>query len=57
MLYVTQSIKNLLRKSRIVSKGDTRGHTQEKMTIKKNGISLVLDTRNVNNASMMFYLN
>ena len=32
------------------------GATQKQMIIKKNGVSVILDARKGNNASMMFYL-
>ena len=56
VLYVPQSVKNLLSVSRLVSKGVTMGDTQDKMTIKKNGVSMILDEIKGKNVSMMFYL-
>ena len=45
VLYVPQSVNNLLVASRLASKGYTMGATQEKMTIKKNDVSMILYTR------------
>ena len=55
VLYVPQSVKNFLRVSRFVSKGATMGDTQDKMIIKKNGVSMMLYARK-GKKSMMFYL-
>ena len=35
---------------------DNMGYTQDKMTIQKNDVSMILDSRNSNNTIMMFYL-
>ena len=56
LLYVHQSVKNLFSVSRFVSKGNTMGSTQNKMTIKKNGVSMIINTRKGQIKSMMFYL-
>ena len=42
--------------SRLVSKGSKIWATQDKMTIKKNGVKMILDAREGENESMMFYL-
>ena len=49
-------VENLLSISRLVLKGATMGSTQEKMIIKKNGVSAALDARKRQKKSMMFYL-
>ena len=56
VLYVPQSVKNLLSISRIVSKGATIGDTKDKMTIKKNDINMILDERKVIHESIMVNL-
>ena len=56
VLNVSQAVKNILSISRLVSKGATMGATQDKMTIKKNGVSMILDARKGQNKSMMLYL-
>ena len=40
----------------LVSKGAMMGATQDKMAIKKNGGSITLDSRKIQNKIMMFYL-
>ena len=45
VLYVPQTMKNLLSVSRLITKGATMGATQDKTTIKKNGVSTTLDER------------
>ena len=45
-----------MRVSTIISKGARIGSTEDKIVIKKNGVSMTLDTRKVQNKSMMFYL-
>ena len=45
VLYVSQAIKSLLRISSIGAKVYTMGDTKDKMTIKKNGVSMNLNTR------------
>ena len=40
-LYVPQAVKKLLRISTLISKGATMGDTQDKTTIKKNGVSMI----------------
>ena len=56
VLYVTQPTKNLLSASRLVSKGVTMGDTQDKTTINKNGVSMILDEIKGKNTCMMIYL-
>ena len=46
VLYVPQAYKNLLSVLRLVSKGTMVGATQEKINIKKNGVSMILDSQN-----------
>ena len=41
-MYVPQAVKNRLSVSRIVSKGAMVGATQDKMIIKKNGVSIIV---------------
>ena len=43
VVYITQSVKDLLSISRPVSKGATMGATQDKKTINKNGVIMILD--------------
>ena len=45
-----------LRASRLVSKCVTMGATQDKMIIKKSGVSMILDVIKCQNKIMMFYL-
>ena len=56
VLYVPQYVKNLLGVSRLVSKRATMGDTQDKKTINKNDIRIILYTRKGKNTSMIFYL-
>ena len=56
VLYLPQAVKNILIISRLVSRGYTSRATQDKTTIKKNGVSMIQDTRKVKNERMMFYL-
>ena len=56
VIYVPQAVKNLFRVSRFLSKGATMGDTQDKMTINKNDVNIILDSRKGKNESMMFYL-
>ena len=56
VLYVPKATKNILIVSRIVSRGDASRATQDKITIKKNGVSMIQDTRKVKNERMVFYL-
>ena len=42
--YVPQSVNNILIVSRLALKGATKGDTQEKTTIKKNGVNIILDS-------------
>ena len=55
VLYVLQAVKNLLSASRIVSKVGTMGANQDKLVIKKNGVSMILDARKCKSGSMMIY--
>ena len=55
VLYVHQAVKNLLSVSRLVSKAATMGATQEKITIKKNGVSMILDSREGGNDRTVLY--
>ena len=55
-LYVPQAVKYIYIISRLVSKGATMGATKDKITIKKNGISMILDSRKGQTKSIMFYL-
>ena len=43
VLYIPQAIKNILSVSRIVSKGVIVGATQDKIIVKKNSVSMILD--------------
>ena len=45
VLYITQAVKNILRVSRLMSKGSKMGATQDKVITKKNGVSVILDAR------------
>ena len=45
VLYVPQAVKYILRISRLILKGATMGAIQEKMIIKKNGVSMTIDAR------------
>ena len=45
VLYVPKAVKNILSISRLISKGITMGATQDRMIIKKNGVSMILDAR------------
>ena len=56
VLYVPQAVKLFLSASRIVSQGATVGATQDNTIIKKNGVSMTLDSRKDQNKIMMFYL-
>ena len=56
VLYATQSVKNIMSVLRIIPKGATTGATKDKITIKKNGVNMILDTRKGKNESTMFYL-
>ena len=55
VMYVHQAVKNLLSVSRLVSKAATMGATQEKITIKKNGVSMILDSREGGNDRTVLY--
>ena len=56
VLYVPQDVKNSLSISRLISKGVTMGATQDKMIIKKNGVSIILDTSKGQKNIMVLYL-
>ena len=56
VLYMPQALKTLLSVSRLVLKDSTMGSTQDKIIIKKNGVSMNLDARRYQNKSMVFYL-
>ena len=56
ILYVPQAVINLLSISRLMPKSATMGATPDKMTIKKNGVSIILDASKGQNNIMMFYL-
>ena len=45
VLYVPKAVKNILSISRLISKGITMGATQDRIIIKKNGVSMILDAR------------
>ena len=45
VLYVPQTVKNILRVPRLIPKGTTMGNTKDKITTKKNGISMNLNAR------------
>ena len=45
VLYAPQTVNNCLIFPMLVSKGAMMGDTQEKMTIKKNVVNMILDTR------------
>ena len=49
VLYVPQSVKDILSLQRIVSKGTTMGDNQDKITMKKNSVNMILDARQGNN--------
>ena len=43
VLYIPQSVKNIMSILRLVAKGATMGATKDRMTIKKNGINIIMD--------------
>ena len=43
--HVPQVVNSILIVSRLISKGTTVGDTKDKITIKKNGINVIQDTR------------
>ena len=51
VLYVSQSVKNILSVPGLVSKGSTMGDTKAKMTNKKNFINIILKTIKGKNTS------
>ena len=53
-LYIPQSFKNLLREPRIVSKEAMMEDTQDKMSINKNVVGMILESIKGNNTRMMF---
>ena len=44
-LYLPQSVNNILSVSRVILKGSTMGDTKYKITIRKKGVNMILDTR------------
>ena len=54
VLYIPQDVKNLLSISILVSKGATMGSTQDKIIIKRNGVSMPLDARKVKTRAWCF---
>ena len=56
VLYIPKAVKKKNWVSMLVSKGATMGATQDKITIKKNGVCVILGARKGQNKSMMFYL-
>ena len=56
VLYVSPAAKNLLILLRLAAKGATMGATKYKTTIKKNGVSMILNAIKGVNDSTMFYL-
>ena len=56
LMYEIQAFNNLLKVSRLASKGATAKDTKDKTTIKKNGVNMILDARKGKKASIMFYL-
>ena len=56
VLYVPQAVKNLLRVSRFMTKGDTMEDLKDNMNIKKNVASVNPNTIKGQNGSTMFYL-
>ena len=57
VLCIPQAVNNLLGTSRIAIKGNNMSATKDKMTIKKNGFSVNLNARKVQNGSTMFHFN
>ena len=55
-LYIPQAVKNILRVSRLTSKGATMGATKDKIIIKENVFSVILDASKGQNKIMMFFL-
>ena len=45
VMYATQSVRNLLSASRLISKGAAMGANQDKTIIKKNGVSMTSDAK------------
>ena len=56
VLYVTQAVKNILSVSSIMPKGTTMGDNQDKINIKINGVSVIVDSSKGQNKSMVFCL-
>ena len=56
VIYIPQAVKNILSVWRLISKVTMMGATQDKITIKKNGVNMILDAIKGKNAVMMFYL-
>ena len=53
VLYIPQAVKNMLSVSRLVTKGSKMGSPEDKTSIRKNGVSLILDARKGQNKTMM----
>ena len=56
VVYIPQAVKNILSVWRLISKETMMGATQDKITIKKNSVNIILDAIKGKNAVMMFYL-
>ena len=56
VIYVPQPVKNILSVPRLEYKGSTMGDTKEKITINKNSVNMILDTRKGIYDGTMFYL-
>ena len=56
VLYVPQAMKNILKVSKLISKGATMGATHDKIIVKKNGVSMTLDASKGQNKSIVFNL-
>ena len=56
ILYVPQAVKKLLSLSRLVSKGATMWVTKDKIIIKKNCVTMILDARKGQNKRVVLYL-
>ena len=55
-IYIPQAVKNIFIVSKLLSKVSTMGDTLDKITLKKNSVNIVLDTRKGENESTIFYL-
>ena len=49
-------MKNFLSVTRLMPKGATMGATQDKITMKKDGVGVIFDAIKGQNKSMVFYL-